>query len=363
MTTSRDYYALLGVDRDVGDDELKRAYRKLAVKYHPDHNPDDHAAEETFKELTEAYAVLSDPERRRRYDTLGHDAFTSQGGAGFGGADIGSFGDILEGLIDDVFGKKGVDLAPKDLRYNLTIGFRDAALGTQRRIEYTRREICDTCKGERSRPGASTPECPACRGRGKVRYQRSFFSTSRPCSTCEGSGIRVEARCDRCRGSGTQERKRALDVKLPPGVLDGAVRSIRGEGEHTPAGKGDLHVHVHVEPHPLFTRDGADLLCEIPVSFPQAALGGELEVPTLDGRVMMKLPPGTQSGKVFRLRGKGLPALGGVGKGDQLVTVIVEVPETTGERERQLLEQLAAALEENPPPRRRTFLDKLKKLF
>jgi molecular chaperone DnaJ len=362
MATSRDYYELLRVSRDASGDDLKRAYRKLAVKYHPDRNPDDHAAEETFKALTEAYAVLSDPDKRRRYDVLGPEAFASQGGAGFG-ADVASFGDILEGLIDDVFGKRDEDLAPKDLRYNLKLSFREAALGVERRIEYTRRELCERCQGARSQPGASAPECPACRGRGRVRYQRSFLSATRACSACAGTGVRLEAHCRACHGKGTCERVRELSVKLPAGVLDGAVRSVRGEGEHTPAGKGDLHVHVSVEPHPLFTRDGADLVCEIPVSFPQAALGGELEVPTLEGRVTMKLPPGTQSGKVFRLRGKGLPALGGVGKGDQLVTVVVEVPEHTGPRERELLEQLASALEENPPPRRRTFLDKLKKLF
>jgi molecular chaperone DnaJ len=362
-TDKRDYYEVLGVTRTASDVELKAAYRKLAVRYHPDHNPDDAGAEDAFKEVTEAYAVLSDTEKRRRYDVHGHAAF--RGPDGFGAPDISSIGDILEGFFDEVFGRKGTGRMPKDLRYNLEISFEEAALGAEKRIEYERQELCERCSGARAEPTSSNAECAACRGRGEVRYQRGFFVASRPCSTCEGSGVRADARCKRCHGLATVAKRQSLLVKLPAGVEDGAVRSVKGGGEQSPHGTGDLHVHVRVRPHPLFTRDGADVHCEVPVSFPQAALGTQIEVPTLEGKVTMKLPPGTQSGKVFRLRGKGLPIFGGYGKGDQLVTVVVEVPEQLTDRQRALLEELAEAMDgaSNYLPARQGFLDKLKSLF
>lgn len=359
----RDYYEVLGVERSAGEIELKAAYRKLAVKYHPDHNPDDARAEESFKEVTEAYAVLSDGEKRRRYDMMGHAAFRN--GEGFGAPDISSIGDILEGFFDEVFGRKsGAGRLPKDLRYNLEVSFEESALGVEKRIEYDRHELCDRCNGGRADPTATAPECPACRGRGEVRYQRGFFVASRPCSACEGTGIRIEARCRRCEGTGNVPKRQSLVVKVPAGVEDGAVRSVSGAGEQTPHGSGDLHVHIRVRPHPLFTREGADVHCEVPVSFPQAALGALMDVPTLEGKVTMRLPAGTQSGKVFRLRGKGLPVFGGYGKGDQLVTVVVEVPQRLSDRQRALLEELAEAMEsEALLPKRQGFLDKLKNLF
>lgn len=355
----RDYYEALGVDRTVDDVTLKAAYRKLAVKYHPDHNQDNPQAEEQFKEITEAYAVLSDGEKRRRYDAMGHAAFGGPDGAG---PDLGGIGDILEGLFDGVFG--GRDRLPKDLRYNLELSFEEAALGCEKRIEYERVEVCGACQGSRAQPGVERPECTACRGRGEVRFQRGFFTTSRACSQCGGSGVRPAAHCQSCQGRGSELRKRALNVKLPPGVEDGAVRSVAGAGEQTPSGAGALHVHVSIKQHPLFTRDGADILCEVPVSFPQAALGAQVAVPTLEGRVNMRLPPGTQSGKVFRLRGKGLPVFGGYGKGDQFVTVVVEVPQKLNDKQRALLEQLADELDSDTHlPAKHTFLDKLKNLF
>jgi molecular chaperone DnaJ len=359
----RDYYELLGVARSVEGGELKAAYRRLAVQYHPDHNPNDPRAEETFKQLTEAYAVLSDSEKRKRYDALGHAAFEGPGGQG--GPDLSGIGDLLEGFFEEVFGKRGAaDRMPKDLRYNLEVRFEEAALGAEKAIRYERKELCERCQGRRSDPSQSAPECPACRGRGEVRYQRGFFVASRPCSTCEGTGVRQDARCTLCKGQGNLSREQSLSVKIPAGVEDGAVRTVRGAGEQTSHGSGDLHVHIAVKPHPLFTRDGADLHCEVPVSFPQAALGGQIEVPTLEGKVAMKLPAGTQSGKQFRLRGKGLPVFGGYGKGDQLVTVLVEVPQALTERQRELLELLAEAMEEEPHlPKRQGFLDKLKHLF
>lgn len=364
--SKRDYYELLGVARGATTEEVKRAYRKLAVKYHPDHNPNSAEAEEQFKALSEAYTVLSDPDKRRRYDQLGHAAFHSAtGGAGFDPSDFGSIGDILEGFLDDVFGRRatGPRSRPSDLRYDLSLRFEEAALGTEKHIEYERKELCDACSGQGAAESARQAECPACSGRGSVRFQRGLFATSRPCSACNGTGVRPGARCPRCSGVGTKRTRQRLLVRIPAGVEDGAVRTVSGAGDQTPSGTSDLHVYVKVEPHPLFVRDGADLLCQVPVSFPQAALGAQLEVPTLEGKVTMKLPPGTQSGKIFRLRGKGLPTFGGYGKGDQLVSIVVEVPEALNLRQRQLLQELAAEMGSETHPQQRTFLDKLKGLF
>lgn len=361
--SKRDYYETLGVGRTASESELKAAYRRLVIKYHPDHNPNNASAEESFKEVTEAYAVLSDSDKRQRYDHVGHAAFS--GANGSSATDFGGITDILEGFFDEVFGRKtGSDRLPKDLRYNLAISFEEAALGAEKTIEYERQELCSNCNGKRSDPLAQAPECTACRGRAEVRYQRGFFVATRPCSACEGTGVRPEARCKACQGSGTRPKKQALKVKIPAGVEDGSVRSVRGAGEQTPAGNGDLHVHVAVEPHPLFVREGADILCEVPVSFPQAALGSQIDVPTLEGKVTMRLPAGTQSGKQFRLRGKGLPIFGGYGKGDQLVTVMVEVPLELSQRQRALLEELSATMDaEGHQPQRHGFLNKLKHLF
>jgi molecular chaperone DnaJ len=354
-SSKRDYYAVLGVARDAGPDDLKRAYRKLAARHHPDKNPDDQAAEAAFREASEAYAVLSDASKRRHYDRAGH---TDHNAA----PDLGSLGEMLGGFFDEVMGR-GSDRSPRDLRYRLEVGFTEAALGVTRRIEYERDVVCDRCQGKRSEPGTNSPECAACRGRGRVRFQRGLFTAARPCSTCQGSGVRPDARCGLCSGSGTLHRRNALDVKLPAGVEDGAVRTIRGAGEERPDGKGDLHVTVQVNAHPFFTREGADLLCRVPISYPEAALGHEVDVPTLEGKVKMKVPAGTQSGRVMRLRGKGLPVFGGAGKGDQLVTVVVEVPSELSERARELLGELGRELGANAHPERQGFLDKLREWF
>jgi molecular chaperone DnaJ len=361
----RDYYELLGVERSASGDDLKRAYKTLAIKYHPDKNPGDQAAEEHFKRVSEAYAVLSDGDKRRRYDQFGHAAFDpARGGTGFDPSDFSAIGEMLEGFLDDMFGRRGgANRSPKDLRYNLQVSFEEAALGAERMIEYDRDELCAHCQGARAEQGSTSPECPACRGRGEVRFQRGFFATSRPCVSCEGTGVRTDARCKVCKGRGSSPTKQILRVKIPAGVEDGAVRTISGMGEEVPTGTGDLHVHVQVAEHPLFKREGADILCDVPVSFPQAALGANLDVPTLEGRVKMRLPAGTQSGRVFRLRGKGLPVFGGYGKGDELVRVIVEVPAQLTERQRELLEALAAEMGAETHPQQQTFLDKLRGLF
>ncbi|MEY4582772.1 MAG: hypothetical protein RL701_7475 [Pseudomonadota bacterium] len=361
----RDYYELLGVERSASAEDLKRAYRQLAIKLHPDKNPDNRDAEEQFKRVSEAYAVLSDVDKRRRYDQLGHAAFDpARGGTAFDPADLGAIGQMLEGFLDDMFGRRGGSARePKDLRYNLELTFEEAALGCERTIDYERHELCHHCSGARAEPGVGQPECPACRGRGEVRFQRGFFATSRPCVACEGTGVRKEARCKACRGQGNTPRQQTLKVKIPPGVEDGAVRTISGMGEQLPSGTGDLHVHVKVLPHPLFRREGADILCDVPVSFPQAALGANLDVPTLEGKVKMRLPPGTQSGRVFRLRGKGMPVFGGYGKGDELVTIIVEVPEKLTPRQRELLQELAKEMGADTHPQQQGFLNKLRSLF
>jgi molecular chaperone DnaJ len=363
----RDYYDLLGVGRRATNEDIKRAYRRLAVKYHPDQNPGDASAEERFKEVSEAFAVLGDAQKRRRYDHFGHSAFGGPrgGGRGFEQFDFGAVSEMFEGIFGEVLGgrRDTATPAPRDLSYELTVSFVEAALGTKKEIAFERGEPCSRCQGSRAEPGTHTEPCPACRGRGEVRFQRGIFSAARPCSACGGSGVRVQIPCADCNGTGTVKREVTLDVRVPPGVEDGAVRTIRGEGERLKHGSGNLHVNVRVKEHPLFERDGADIVCEVPVSFPQAALGAEIDIPTLDGKVKMKLPAGTQSARVFRLRGKGLPVFGGYGKGDQLVRVLVEVPERVSDRQRELLEQLAGEMSSETHPQQKSFMSKLKELF
>ncbi len=361
----RDFYEVLGVAREADANELKRAYRKLAMLYHPDRNPDDPAAEDRFKEATEAYTVLSDPDKRRRYDRMGHAAFGGPG-QGFEAADFSSVTDILEGLFGEMFfgsRRRPRRRVGRDLTYELTISFAEAALGTEKNITMQRPGPCAGCQGSGAAPGTEPTPCPTCGGRGEVRLQRGFFATARPCSACQGRGQRIEHPCRECQGSGQVSQEAQLQVKIPAGVENGAVRTVRGGGEIAPGGAGDLHVTVHVEEHPLFTREGADILCTVPVSFPQATLGTTLEVPTLEGRVNMKLPPGTQSGKVFRLRGKGIPVFGGAGKGDQLVTILVEVPSRITRKQRKLITELAEEMGIETHPQQAGFLDKLRSLF
>lgn len=364
VASQRDYYELLGISQTADDDGIKRAYRKLAVELHPDRNPDDPRAEERFKQASQAYAVLSDPERRKRYDRLGHSAFVGDGSATHEAVDFDAFGDLIGGLFGDMFrGKKG--RKPKDLKYELKVSFEEAARGCEKSIQISRNVTCATCAGSGSAKDHTPPVCPACRGKGEVRYQRGLLPATRVCNACKGSGKQITHPCLTCAGEGVAPKQETMTVTLPAGVEDKSVRSVRGAGEHTQAGQGDLHVYVTVEPHPLFTRQGADVLCTVPVTYPQAVLGDQLEIPTLEGVVKMRLPPGTESGKVFRLRGKGIAVFGGVGKGDQLVTVSVEVPKTTSDRERELLEQLTQAMSDKAPEQseRRRFVDKLRSLF
>jgi molecular chaperone DnaJ len=362
VASQRDYYEILGISQTAAEDEVKRAYRKLAIELHPDRNPHDPKAEERFKQASQAYAVLIDPEKRRRYDRIGHHAFSGDQQGGFDPVDFDAFGDLIGGLFGDIFrGRKG--RKAKDLRYDLTISFQEAALGCEKVIELTRNVTCTTCTGSGAAAGHTPTVCPACRGKGEVRYQRGLLPATRACNACKGTGKQITHPCVTCKGEGVAPKHERMTVTLPAGVEDNSVRSVRGAGEHTSSGEGDLHVYVHVEPHPLFTRAGADVLCTVPISYPQAVLGDQLDVPTLDGIVKMRLPPGTESGKVFRLRGKGIAVFGGVGKGDQLVTVIVEIPRDVSKRQHELLEELAKDMGEQGLVERRRFLDKLRALF
>lgn len=372
----RDYYEILGAHREATDDELKKAYRKLALQYHPDRNPDDPSAEEHFKEVSEAYAVLSDPQKRKAYDRFGHQGVGMGGGPGGPGGpdfgDLGSFTDLFNDLFGDIFGarggpgqRRGFGQRGADLRYNLEIELQDVLDGLDAKITIPKMRGCNTCSGSGARPGTGRETCSRCHGTGQMIFQQGFFRISRPCDACAGAGEIIRERCTDCRGSGRVESEQTITVRVPPGVDDGARLRLQAEGEAGLAGgpPGDLYVVLSVKPHPFFARDGSDLLCEVPVPFVQAALGAEVEVPTIDGKVSVRIPEGTQSGKTIRLRGKGVPTLTSSGRGDQLCRIFVEVPTKLTERQRQLLEQFAEETDTEVSPVTKGFLDKLRDLF
>lgn len=357
---SQDYYAVLGIARNAEPDEIKRAYRRLAKRYHPDLNPGDPAAEEAFKRSSEAYAVLSDPEKRRLYDRFGAQAFSGRGAPE---PDLGAFGEVLEGLFGDVFRPRRRRRTGRDLTYEVVVSFVEAARGAEKEITLRRPGLCRSCGGRGAAKGSQIRECRSCKGRGEVKTQRGIFSSARTCDVCGGRGKVFDMPCATCGGAGSETRAETLTVRIPAGVDDGAVRTVRGAGEVAIGGAGDLHLTIRVEPHPLFDRKGADIHCTIPISFPQAVLGTAVDVPTLDGKVRMRVPPGTQSGKVLRLRGKGIETYGGTAKGDQLVTVMVEIPIKISRKQRKLIEELASEMGEETHPQQRGFLDKLRSLF
>jgi molecular chaperone DnaJ len=368
-----EYYQVLGVEKGASAQEIKKAYRRLAMQYHPDQNQGDKEAEEKFKQINEAYSVLGDDEKRAHYDRFGRSGGPGgnpfAGGAnpfaggGFGGADI--FGDLLNDLFGGGGGRRGSRAARgSDLKYVLEISFEEAAHGVERTIEVPKIEDCSVCNGSGARPGTRPKGCPTCQGVGQVRFQQGFFSMTRPCPQCGGAGSFIEEPCNRCEGKGKSSTPEKLDVKVPAGVADGQRLRWSGRGEPGRQGgpPGDLYVEIRLKAHEFFAREGNDVICVVPISFPQAALGAEIEVPTLEGKVKMKIPEGTQTGKVFRLRKKGFPSLEGGARGDQLVNVRVETPTNLNERQAQLLRDFAAACGEESH-NDGSILDKVKHWF
>ena len=376
--SKRDYYEVLGVDRQATDPQIKSAYRKLALKHHPDRNPGDHKAEEAFKEAAEAYAVLADPQKRSMYDRFGHAGVNA--GAGAGGFDptiFADFSDIFSGLGDmfgfgDILGgrrRRGGPQRGADLRYDLEITFEESAEGTDTSIAIPREETCETCTGTGAAPGSSVETCAQCRGTGQLRYQQGFLTVARPCSTCRGTGRTIAKPCSTCRGAGRVSRERKLTVKIPPGIATGQQMRISGEGEHGTAGgpPGDLYVVVHVQEHPFFHREGDDLYCELPINFPTLALGGSVTVPTLKTREELSIPAGTQPGARFRIRGKGMPNVSGRGHGDLHVIARVAVPKKLTREQKQLLESLAATMpaqdDDGSGSEEKPFFERMKDMF
>ena len=367
MSAKKDYYELLGISRNASEEEIKKVYRKLALQYHPDRNPGDKQAEEKFKEVSEAYQILSDAEKRAKYDQYGHAAF-GEGGPFGGGFDFtAGFEDVFGDIFGEFFGggaRRGRGRGD-DLRYNLSLKFEEAVSGVEKKIKIPRHGPCETCRGSGAKAGTAPQTCPTCRGRGQVSFQQGFFSVSRTCSQCQGQGTIIKDPCASCAGSGRLRKLHTLSVKIPAGVDTGSRLKLRGEGESAPAGgvPGDLYVVIQVEPHPIFVRENLDILCDVPISFAQATLGAEIDVPTLNGKVKMKIPAGTQSGKVFRMKGKGIADVQGYHQGDQHVRVSVETPTHLTPRQKELLKEFASAGGEDVNPMAKGFLDKMKELF
>ena len=364
-----DYYEVLGVSRSASESDLKTAYRKLAMKYHPDRNPGDKEAEERFKEASEAYGVLSDADKRAAYDRFGH-ASTS---AGFGGspfADAVDLGDIFGDLFGEMFGGSGQRRGSRvqrgdDLRYDITIEFEDAVFGKETEIKVRRRENCASCNGTGTSSGRGPSVCSQCQGRGQLRYQQGFFSVARACGGCGGTGTVITDPCTTCRGETRVVREFKMSVKIPAGVEDGTRIRYSGEGETGRFGgpKGDLYVVLSVRHHDFFERDGFDLHCVVPISFPQAALGAEIQIPSLVGDVTLRVPEGTQNGKQFRIRNEGVPRLNESGRGDLVVEVLVQTPKKLTRNQRELMRQLADSMEIDNKPASRNMISKMKDLF
>jgi len=374
--SKRDYYEVLGVAKDADENTVKRAYRKLAMKYHPDRNPDDDAAAEHFREVTEGYEVLSDAAKRARYDQYGHAGVDEQmqdfwrGGGGGGFQDshaFRDFGDLFGDVFGDVFSGGGSRAARgADLRYNLNLSLEEAANGKEVELDIPKHVSCDTCHGSGARPGTNPVPCSTCGGHGQVQMQQGFFAVRRTCPTCHGSGARIESPCTQCGGAGRSKVNKKLKVKIPSGVYDGAQVRVSGEGEVGQQGTtaGDLYIVIALKKHSIFERDGADLHCTMPVTFPQATLGAEVDAPTLDGRVKIRIPAGTEGGRVFRLRGHGVPDIRTQSqKGDLYVRVQIAVPKKMSGRQEDLLRQFAAEAGDDVYPERSSFLGKVKDLW
>lgn len=380
--SKRDYYEVLGVSKTATQDELKKAYRKLARKYHPDLNKDNPEAAEKFKECNEAYSVLSDEQKRAQYDQFGHAAFENGGmGGGPGAGGFGGFGGFggsgMEDIFDMFFGGQGRggrsnNAGPQrgaDLRFDLEISFEEAAFGLEKEISLNRAEKCDHCHGDGAEPGSKVETCPECHGSGYIRFtQNTMFGqmvNERPCSRCHGEGKIISNPCRECRGTGTVKKTKKLKVKIPAGVDNGSRLRVSGEGEAGVKGgpSGDLYVYLYVKPHKFFERDGTTVLCEVPINIVQATLGAEIKVPTLDGQVTMKVPEGTQPGKVLRIKGKGIPSLRGGQRGDQLVRIKVVVPTKLSDKQKDALQKFADISKDNINPEEKSFLNKVKDFF
>lgn len=371
----RDFYEVLGVPKNAEADAIKRAYRKVALKYHPDKNPGNEEAEEQFKEAAEAFEVLSDKEKRERYDRFGH------AGVGGNARQFGSFEDIFSafgdvfgggggggGIFEQFFGGGGGRTRRArgaHLKVDLEITLEEVRGGTKKRIEIMRNETCGTCRGSGAKPGTSPIRCAACGGRGETVRSQGFFAMRSTCNRCHGTGEVIETPCEACRGQGRRPERHEIEVAIPPGVATGMQLRVAGEGEAGPRGsaRGDLFCEIHVRQHPLFQRETDDLLIEVPIGFAQAALGSKIEVPTLDGRAELKIPPGTQSGTRLRMRGRGLPNLDGYGTGDQHVRVVIEVPTKLAEEQEELLRKYAELEEQHVGSKRKSFLEKVREIF
>ncbi|MCD6459624.1 molecular chaperone DnaJ [bacterium] len=376
----RDYYEVLGVDKSASDADIKRAYRKLAVKYHPDKNPGDKQAEAKFKEAAEAYEILSDKEKRKRYDQFGHQGVDSQfGQAGFQWSDFSHFSDFEDilgdmfggGIFGDMFGARRSSrrsrggIPGNDLQYNLQISFLEAAKGCVKEISFKKPAKCPDCNGEGVAPGKSKTTCPQCGGAGQVRYSQGFFAINRTCDKCHGTGKIITDPCRKCGGIGRISKNVRVSVTIPAGIENGVKIRINGQGEDGIQGgpPGNLYVAIRVKPHEFFKRQGNDIICEVPVNFPKAALGGEVEVPTLDGKIKLKIPAGTQSGKIFRIKKKGLPDLRGYSHGNLNIRVVVETPTKLSSEQKQLLQKFAEISGEDVYPMMSSFFSKAKNFF
>ena len=373
----RDFYEILGVNRDASDEDIKKAYRKLAMKFHPDRNPDNPKAEESFKEAKEAYEILSDAQKRTAYDQYGHAGVDPQAGMGAGGAGMGGFADAFSDIFGDIFGAGGRGGAGggrsnvyrgADLRYNLEVTLEEAARGTETRIRIPTMAECETCKGSGAKKGSEPKTCPTCSGHGQVRMQQGFFSIQQTCPKCHGTGRYIPDPCGTCSGAGRVKQHKTLSVKIPSGIDEGDRIRLTGEGEPGVNGgpPGDLYVQIHLKAHSVFQRDHDDLHCEMPVSFSTAALGGEIEIPTLDGVAKLKVPAETQTGKVFRLRGKGIKGVRSIGHGDLLCHVVIETPVSLTDRQKELLtefEEISQGNTQRHSPRAQSWMDRVKEFF
>jgi molecular chaperone DnaJ len=370
----RDFYEILGVAKNSSEDEIKKAYRKLAMKYHPDRNPDSKEAEEKFKEVKEAYEMLTNPEKREAYDRYGHAGVDPNMGGMGGGGGFGGFGDAFGDIFGDIFGGgRSRSSGPQvyrgaDLRYNLEITLEQAAHGFDTTIRVPSWDKCDTCHGSGAKPGTQPVTCSTCGGHGQVRMQQGFFSIQQTCPKCHGTGKIIPEPCPSCSGAGRIKRNKTLEVKIPVGIDNGMRIRSTGNGEPGTNGgpPGDLYVEIHIKPHPVFQREGDDLHCEMPISFAKAALGGEIEVPTLDGKVSFTIPDGTQSGKTFRLKGKGIKGVRSGYPGDLFCHVAVETPVKLTDKQKELLREFERSTTEGGAkhsPQTKSFMDKVKDFF